>query len=100
AHGDACARCRQMLAGAARALLSESPTQPSAPTMALLSRGATVGRFVILELVGWACRATVHAAYDPELDRKVALKLLRADLGGVEDLRARLLREAQAIARI
>jgi serine/threonine protein kinase/tetratricopeptide (TPR) repeat protein len=45
----------------------------------------------------------VYAAYDPELDRKIALKLLRVRGGdGVDpsEGRARLLREAQAIARL
>ncbi len=41
----------------------------------------------------------VYAAYDPDLDRKVAIKLLRAR-GAAEDQRARLLREAQAIAKL
>jgi serine/threonine protein kinase len=44
----------------------------------------------------------VYAAYDPKLDRRVALKLLRPDRLGddPEGSRARLLREAQAMARL
>jgi tetratricopeptide (TPR) repeat protein len=43
----------------------------------------------------------VYAAYDPELDRKIALKLLRTSAQGPDATRqARLLREAQAMARI
>jgi serine/threonine protein kinase len=45
----------------------------------------------------------VYAAYDPELDRKVAVKLLQVSDGGKGDIgeqKARLLREAQAIARL
>ena len=45
----------------------------------------------------------VYAAYDPELDRKVAVKLLRAESAERrKDPRApeRLLREAQAMARL
>jgi eukaryotic-like serine/threonine-protein kinase len=45
----------------------------------------------------------VYAAYDPELDRKVAVKLLRAstnDALGAGVAKSRLLREAQAIARL
>src|SRR5258707_610263 len=45
----------------------------------------------------------VYAAYDPELDRKVAVKLLRAEADTKSNARAaqaRLLREAQAMARL
>src|SRR5262249_21290645 len=42
----------------------------------------------------------VYAAYDPEIDRKVALKLVRSSLTGVNEVRARLLREAQALGRL
>jgi tetratricopeptide (TPR) repeat protein len=45
----------------------------------------------------------VYAAYDPELDRKVALKVLRAELLAElkgQGAQARLLREAQAMARL
>ncbi|MCP3140969.1 serine/threonine-protein kinase [Pyxidicoccus sp. QH1ED-7-1] len=45
----------------------------------------------------------VHAAYDPELDRRVALKLIRIDSvspAKQEQAQARLLREAQAAARV
>ncbi|MCA9688861.1 MAG: serine/threonine protein kinase, partial [Myxococcales bacterium] len=42
----------------------------------------------------------VYAAYDEQLDRKVALKLLRSDLSRDERGRARMQREAQALARL
>src|SRR5262245_19355591 len=44
----------------------------------------------------------VYAAYDPDLDRKVALKLLRPDDAGARDeaRQARLVREAKAIAKL
>ena len=41
----------------------------------------------------------VYAAYDQRLDRRVALKLLRR-AAATTDARARLLREAQALARL
>ncbi|MDY7229360.1 serine/threonine-protein kinase [Hyalangium rubrum] len=68
-----------------------------------MERGTRVERYVILKPVGQGGMGVVYAAYDPELDRKVALKLLRPDKdpapGGSEEA-AGLLREAQAMARI
>ncbi|MDB4958225.1 MAG: serine/threonine kinase family protein, partial [Myxococcales bacterium] len=67
---------------------------------ASLRRGAALGRYVVLDELGAGGMGVVYAAYDPELDRKLAVKLLRDDLGGAVDRRARLLREAQALARL
>ena len=63
-----------------------------------LAPGTRVGRYVLLGQVGTGNMGVVHAAHDPDLDRKVAVKLIRAReeaSGG-----ARLLREAQALARV
>jgi hypothetical protein len=46
-----------------------------------LAPGALVGRYVLLGRVGAGNMGVVHAAYDPDLDRKVALKLIRSDAG-------------------
>jgi tetratricopeptide (TPR) repeat protein/predicted Ser/Thr protein kinase len=59
-----------------------------------------VDRYVILKAVGEGGMGVVYAAYDPELDRKVALKLLRLETADAKRGRARLLREAQAMARV
>src|SRR3954470_5845866 len=66
-----------------------------------LPKGATVGRYVVLGLRGRGAMGEVYAAYDPDLDRKVALKLLRVrGANNTADGRTRLLREAQAMARL
>jgi serine/threonine protein kinase len=94
-HLDACAECRAVVAAAARASTPDA-SPPREP-------GAVLGRYVILETVGAGAMGVVYAAYDPELGRKVALKLLRSDpfvSGAVSDPRARLLREAQALAKL
>ncbi len=70
---------------------------------ALPERGNTLGRFVVLDLLGQGGFGVVLAAYDPDLDRKVALKLIQPTLFlavGADDARQRLLREARALARL
>jgi eukaryotic-like serine/threonine-protein kinase len=65
----------------------------------VLEEGSLVGRYVVIERVGAGAMGLVVRAYDPKLKREVALKLIRRGRGGSE-ARARLLREAQALARL
>jgi eukaryotic-like serine/threonine-protein kinase len=66
-------------------------------------RGEQVGRYLILERVGQGGMGVVYSAWDPDLGRRVAIKLLRTDKQHAEGRtigQARLLREAQAMARV
>ena len=64
-------------------------------------RPASIGRFVVFDELGAGGMGQVFAAYDPELDRKVALKLVQRPSGAaVNDWQARLVREAQAMAKL
>ncbi len=68
-----------------------------------LSRGTVIGRYLVLHQLGAGGMGKVFAAHDPELDRRVALKLLHArddDAGLSSSGHARLLREAQAMAKL
>ena len=67
-------------------------------TQGRLTRGDRLGRYVVRDLIGEGGIGAVYAAWDPELDRKVALKLLKGPIGGAWE--ARLKREAQALARL
>jgi serine/threonine protein kinase/tetratricopeptide (TPR) repeat protein len=81
--------------------MPSGPSYESGP--GTLPRGGTIGRYVVLGLVGRGGMGEVYAAYDHELDRKVAVKLLRVKPGNGVSLaegRQRTLREAQAIARL
>ena len=72
------------------------------PLEGSLARGTEVDRFIVLGLVGRGAMGEVYAAHDPDLDRKIAIKLLRSrgDADHADEARARLIREAQAIAKV
>ncbi len=65
-----------------------------------LPRGTVLSRYVLLQRVGAGGMGVVYAAYDPQLDRRVALKLLSAARSVDTRGRSRMLREAQAMARL
>ncbi|TDE32974.1 serine/threonine protein kinase, partial [Nonomuraea mesophila] len=58
------------------------------------------GRFVIEARLGGGGMGWVWRGRDCKLDRVVALKQVRADIGRLPELKARAVREAQALARI
>ncbi|WP_394840422.1 serine/threonine-protein kinase [Pendulispora rubella] len=69
-------------------------SEPLASDHLPLRLGERVGRFVIRELLGSGGMGIVYLAYDPELHRQVAIKVLR------NAAHQRIVREAQAMARL
>ncbi|MBW2096856.1 MAG: serine/threonine protein kinase, partial [Deltaproteobacteria bacterium] len=59
-----------------------------------------LGRYIIQEEIGKGGMGIVYRAYDPEIDRKLALKVLRADMAEDEEIVQRFLREAKAAGRL
>jgi tetratricopeptide (TPR) repeat protein/tRNA A-37 threonylcarbamoyl transferase component Bud32 len=102
AHVESCANCQRVLAAGdgVRALTSPLAglVDPRGPPP--LARGSTVSRYVVRERIGAGAMGMVYAADDPELGRQVALKVLRPEGRQHEELQQRLLREAQALARL
>lgn len=109
AHVDSCPDCRVVLAGLLRTvgsdddigmlgtLSSDDAASPSGEPVQL-GRGSQLGRYLILDVVGGGAMGIVYSAYDPDLHRRVALKLLRAETAALT--RERMMREAQAMARL
>src|SRR5690349_1538587 len=73
-------------------------SSPSGPAAIAISAATAIGRFAVLGAIGAGGMGQVFSAYDPQLDRRVALKLLHG-AGSVLE-RQRLVREAQALARL
>jgi tetratricopeptide (TPR) repeat protein/predicted Ser/Thr protein kinase len=76
-----------------RAALSDAP-----PAIAV---GSCLGRYTVISPIGGGGMGEVFAADDPELGRTVALKVIRPDrLLRSPSARLRLMREAQALAKL
>ncbi len=115
-HLDSCESCRRLVAAAADPNLvsqrdpapgsvghpnSSTPAPAGKVDLPLvdLARGTTIDRYLVLGLIGAGGMSKVFLAYDPELDRRVALKLLDPTRDR-ESLRSRLVREAQALGKL
>ena len=65
--------------------------------------GQSLGRYHILEQLGEGGMATVYKAHDPNLNRDVAVKIIRSEIFGpaaLDHLLVRFKREAQSLARL
>jgi serine/threonine protein kinase len=110
-HAARCDSCRRLLAELGRAptddpiLRGLSATLPAGGVAHIdIQPGQEIGRFVVLDRIGRGGMGVVFSAYDPKLDRKVAIKLLHSRPEGAsqppQDSQMRLLREAQAMAQL
>ncbi len=111
-HMDACPACQAVVTEMIRVFAgsriptavpdgSITPEARGTGDPERLPTGATIGRYRVLDVVGMGGMGIVYAAEDPELERRVAVKVLRTRADG--DARAhsqRLLREARAMAKL
>ncbi len=75
------------------------PQPASAPAEAF-AKGDMLDHFVVAGTLGAGAMGVVFDAYDPDLDRRVAIKVVRSGRDRRESTRARMLREAQSMARV
>ncbi len=71
-----------------------------APAPETVAVGTRVGPYLIIDTLGAGAMGIVYAALDPRLDRQVAIKMVRANPGEASKGAPRLLREAQALAKL
>lgn len=92
AHIDRCTPCRELVAVLAGSTRDADPEAPP----------KRFGRYVVIGRLGEGAMGLVLSAYDPQLDRSIALKLVRPQVWGSasENAQARLLAEARALAKL
>lgn len=83
-HIDGCSTCRASLSSLAK---SDAPSHQS------------FGRYRLETVLGSGGMGIVYRAWDPQLARPVAIKIVR-QVGTSAELRTRLVREAQSLARL
>ena len=88
AHLDGCADCLALVAGVADVRRGAVP---------IASGPVRIGRFEVLRELGSGAQGVVHAAYDPDLGRQVALKVVRPDR---PDRAPQIHREARLLATL
>jgi tetratricopeptide (TPR) repeat protein len=101
-HLAACSACSDLVTWAAADQTSAPriPGREGLPFIGELQPGSRIGRYQILGAIGRGGMGEVYAAYHPDLDRRIAVKVVQGTHGSMAERRARLLREARAIARL
>lgn len=112
-HIDDCDECRRLVSEMARVMPTESFVREPGPapeagaaddgdTAEPVRPGDTIGRYIVLGKLGAGALGVVFVAFDPELDRQVALKLIKSRLWrrAPADAREMLRAEAVAMARL
>lgn len=89
-HIDACSACADLVTWAAadQVSASRSPGQEGRPFIRQLQPGTRVGRYRILGAIGRGGMGEVYAAYHPDVDRRIAGKIVKSGADRTEDRRA------------
>ncbi len=98
AHLDTCPQCQDVVVAAVRA----AGTPPDAEVMTVVGTAPErIGRYQVRGLLGSGGMGRVYEAHDGELDRTIALKVLRPELAARSPtLAERLVRESRLMAKV
>jgi tetratricopeptide (TPR) repeat protein len=101
-HVASCDACRELTTWAAADIVHASrPFAGDAKNfIGQIAPGSRIDRYQVLGAIGRGAMGEVYAAYHPDLDRRIALKVVSESGAHAPERRARLLREARAIARL
>src|SRR6516162_6911156 len=79
---------------------SQQPAEPAVPGTTIDLSGKTMGDFLLLRRLGQGGMGQVYLSEQQSLKRKVALKIMRADLADSPVSLKRFQAEAEAVARV
>ena len=88
------------LIGSALIYVQKLLRKASSITASAIAPGSRLGPYEVVSTLGAGGMGEVYLALDTKLDRKVAIKVLQPDSLAEENLKKRLLREAQAAAKL
>jgi serine/threonine-protein kinase len=80
--------------------LAPTATHPTGPPPPALPAGSRLDEYAVVEEVGRGGRGIVYRVRDPELNRPLAVKVLRPELHGDPDAVRRFLEEAQVMGQL
>ena len=102
-HVDDCATCQELVIAVVRSTERPASGEHDPAAARLLPHTATttrIGRYELRAVLGAGGMGAVYDAYDTELDRAVALKVLRPDLSASPGLADRLVEESRLMAKV
>ncbi|MGH1340841.1 MAG: protein kinase domain-containing protein [Nannocystales bacterium] len=109
-HLDDCSGCRAVVSELVKVFAGDNEaTLPRDTAVSVdgpdpmpdpVAVGASVGRYRVLDVLGMGGMGIVYLAHDPQLDRKVAVKVIRRRGRDDDEQSTRLLREARAMAKL
>lgn len=99
-HLNQCSECQKSFQAIREFESNLQKLQPSTSQSTLPFKDNKIEKFTLIGKIGQGGMGQVYKAFDPDLERFVAIKLLKQDLSGDLEYRVRFAKEAKAIAQL